>query len=420
MNKVIFKQAFRLWKENRLLSCISILGTAFAIAMIMVIVLIQRTQVSSFGVEDQRERTLIVHWLGIKRANDIHSFAALSYQTVKSCFYPLTTPEAVGCASIMDKKFVSIPGGSPLTFDHRGTDDGFWKVFSFQFIDGKPFTKADFDAGLPQVVLSESSARKLFGRTDVTGQQVDINFLQFTVCGVVSEVSMLNQEAYGQIWTPLTSNRNFTWANDVLGMVQVYILAPSRQDFEKIRNEVDVLTQQYDAGFTDFDILLQDQPDTYFEASTRPYANSELNKGAAITRLAITLALLMLVPAITLSSMTLSRMRKRLPEMGVRRAFGSSRSDIIQQIFSENLILTLCGGLLGLIVSFCAMYFMKDMLSPSSVTASGMGKITVGAESLFSPWVFLLAVAFCLLLNMLSALIPAWRTSRVEIVNALK
>lgn len=46
-----------------------------------------------------------------------------------------------------------------MTVDNLETDDTFWKVFSFDFIAGKPFTAADSESGLPKVVLSASVAR---------------------------------------------------------------------------------------------------------------------------------------------------------------------------------------------------------------------------------------------------------------------
>ena len=49
-------------------------------------------------------------------------------------------------------------------------DSGFWSVFSFRFLTGKPFTQADVDAGLPVAVLSESLAKRIFASTDVVGK----------------------------------------------------------------------------------------------------------------------------------------------------------------------------------------------------------------------------------------------------------
>ena len=61
---------------------------------------------------------------------------------------------------------------------------------------------------------------------------------------------------------------------------------------------------------------------------------------------------LLLVPAINLSGMISSRMDDRLAEMGIRKAFGANRKQLLNQVLWENLRLTCIGGLMGLIVSW--------------------------------------------------------------------
>lgn len=61
------------------------------------------------------------------------------------------------------------------------------------------------------------------------------------------------------------------------------------------------------------------------------------------------IVILLLVPAINLSSMTLSRMRKRMSEIGVRKAFGATANVLLRQVFYENLLLTLIAGAVGML-----------------------------------------------------------------------
>ena len=75
----------------------------------------------------------------------------------------------------------------------------------------------------------------------------------------------------------------------------------------------------------------------------------------------IVYGIIILLPAINLSSMTRSRLRHRVSEIGVRRAFGAKRSAIIRQILGENLIITMVGGLIGMVVSIIFMYLMFDV-----------------------------------------------------------
>ena len=70
----------------------------------------------------------------------------------------------VTLASKPGKVRVSLPAGAKLSADMVQTDEDFWQVFRFRFLDGKPFTAADVSSGLPRAVIAASVARRLFGR----------------------------------------------------------------------------------------------------------------------------------------------------------------------------------------------------------------------------------------------------------------
>ena len=78
----------------------------------------------------------------------------------------------------------------------------------------------------------------------------------------------------------------------------------------------------------------------------------ELDYAKILREMGVWLLLLLLVPALNLSGMIASRMEWRLPEMGVRKAFGATRGRLFAQIIWENLLLTVLGGVLGLLISF--------------------------------------------------------------------
>ena len=117
--------------------------------------------------------------------------------------------------------------------------------------------------------------------------------------------------------------------------------------------------------------------------------------------------------------MTLSRMRKRMAEIGVRKAFGATANELMRQVFLENLLLTCLAGLLGLLLSYAATFVLNGFLFGNSTNAYLSGETSLTAGELLSPWIFLAAFGFCLLMNLLSAGIPAWRASRMNIVEAI-
>ena len=426
MIKLYFKQALHLLKENKLLSSISIIGTALAIAMIMVIVITLRATIAPFAPESYRDRMLIFRYAGFQyKANENwQSNGPVSYKTAKACFKEMTTPETVSITSSFSETMLAAkPAGEKVSCSVLQVDDDFWKVFKFDFLSGYPFDKATFDAGATKAVISEDIARQLFGTSDVVGKTFLLNHSAYMICGVVRPVSKLARYAYAQIWIPLSSTDAFTasWGEyGIMGMVSVYILAKSQDDFSAIRMEAERLRDRYMEGYPDYELLYRDQPDTYFVAAQRYSANNPPAVKQAVRQYIITLIILLIVPAVNLSGLTLSRMRKRLSEIGVRKTFGAPRRELMIQVLSENMLYSLLGGVLGLILSYGATFFLGSMLFSIDFMGNGVTDLrTMCMDLLFDPVVFLLAFFACFALNLLSAAIPAWRVTRTNIVDAI-
>lgn len=426
MIKLYFKQAFKLLGENKLLSSISIVGTALAIAMIMVIVITIRATIAPFAPETHRDRMLIFRYAGLQNKSNANwqSNGPVGYNTAKACFKEMTVPEAVSITSAFQETMLAAkPAGEMESCSVLQTDDAFWKVFEFNFVSGKPYDNADFDAGAAKAVISEDMARRLFGTSEVVGKTFLLNHTAYLISGVVRPVSKLARYAYAQVWIPLSSTDAFTatWGDeDIMGMVAVFILAKSEKDFPAIHNEADRLRGVYMAGHPNFDLLYRGQPDTYFVAAQRYSANNPPAVKQAVQQYILTLLVLLIVPAVNLSGLTLSRMRKRLSEIGVRKAFGAPRRELMTQVLSENMLYSLFGGVLGLILSYIAAFLLGGMLFSVDFMSNGVDDLrTMCVDLLFDPVVFLLAFLACFLLNLLSAAIPAWRITRTNIVDAI-
>lgn len=117
------------------------------------------------------------------------------------------------------------------------------------------------------------------------------------------------------------------------------------------------------------------------------------------------------------------RMEKRLPEIGVRKAFGATSCVLFSQIIWENLILTVIGGCLGLIISYGMVLLSKNWLLTlldDNVTAlpDGVG-VSITPQMLFSPVLFMAAFLICVVINLFSAVIPAYLSLRKDIVYSI-
>lgn len=422
MIKQYLIQAWRLLKENPLLSSISIIGTALAICMIMVMVMSYEVKNAPFPPETNRDRTLYVKWMTAQMNQGATSNGPMAYSLAKAGFKELTTPEAVTIVSAFEPKaLASIPAEKTAqSYDKMLTDEAFWQVFDFSFVAGKPYTKADVDAGLKVAVITEKMAKQLFKTTNVVGKTVLLNYTDYTVCGVVKDVSTLATAAYSQVWVPLTSQGVYKdETNKITGRYRVFILAKDKNDFPIIKEEAEKLRRKYNESLPAYEAIYKEQPEGHFAYINRKYANVAPEMDKIIIQFIVVIALMLVVPAINLSSMTGSRMRKRMSELGVRRAFGATKGYLMLQVLWESMLQTLLGGIVGLVFSIVAAFAFKGVIYSNSAMASQMGDTKIDFGALLTPIIFLYAFLFCILLNLLSAIIPAWRTSRKPIVDSI-
>lgn len=421
----ILKTTWGAFKQQPVLSVISVIGTALAIFLIMVVVMMQQVKVAPFPPESNRDRLLHNKYASVVNIENDRwqSNGPMSWDHVKQVFMSMNTPEAVAVYTAFPSTGnLSLPNEEPLAVDFIGVNDQFWKVFDFTFIDGKPFDEATFNANLPVIVITESVAKKLFGTTEVTGRSIDFDHVPYTVAGVVKDVSSLATTAYAQAWPNLSSTVEFTneWNGNIGGSLAATILAKSRDDFDEVRAEFNKSINAYNATLKESgqEVITRNRPYDQEKDMVGQAANIEPDvEGARRTRWII-YAILLLVPSVNLSSMTESRLRQRVAEIGVRRAFGAKRSEILGTLISENLIITLIAGIIGWLLSIVFAYLSSSFLFAQPFSST-INPPSLEIGMLVQPSTFFWALLFCFILNLISSGIPALRASRSNIVNSL-
>lgn len=420
------KQAWASLRQQPVVSIVSVIGTALAIFLIMVVVMIDELKTAPFAPESNRDRWLVQKWGSITNESwgaDNSSNGPLGYNTIKQVLYRMETPEAVAAFSCnpgtVSVSVVNQPAFGGIQLE---TDEGFWKVFDFTFIEGKPYTKEDFDAGLTKAVITESLARKLFQTTDVAGREFSINHAPYTVCGVIEDVSNLVSYCYADLWVPFTSTNkaNYSWC-EYMGGLSMIMLAKDKSDFPKIREEHKRLFDELnkEAAAKGYKFLDMERPYTQEVAAYTPWANMAPDMASVYKQKFITFLILLIVPAVNLSSMTHSRLVRRREEIGVRRAFGAKRSEIIMNLFMESLVITVIAGLIGLGLSLlCGLLFADSVFTPS-IYSDNYTVTSISVSTLFHWSTFGWAMLFCFILNLLSAALPSINASKVNIVNAI-
>lgn len=430
MYKVYLKQAMQMLRQNKFFSIIYITGTGLAITMVMILAILYYFRTGNIAPETNRDRMLVIQHGKIlnKTEGQGNGSSRLSYPTIKECFYSMQTPEAVTAILPIGEQteFIQTPGSDEVYNGLvMGTDVAFWKIFQFRFLVGKPYTEEEFTSGIRKAVVSESLARRLFNTSDATGKTFLLNFEEYQVSGVVEDVPSIAQFCYAEMWIPFTNRpsqiQGSKWCDFILGHMQLYILAKKPGDFDAIRREAEENCRRYSANIPQYNFVLNEQPDTVLRAwlRTDSFASPKFMK--LFIQIFSVIFLLLLVPSINLTGMTASRMKKRMEELGIRKAFGAQNRTLLLQILYENLLLTLLGGLIGLLISYGLIFMLKGWLlgnydwDGSSLTAS----IDLSPGMLINPAIFGYTLIFCLILNLMSALVPAWRALRRPIVDAL-
>lgn len=429
MIKIYLRQAWTLMKQNKLFTGIYVVGTGLSIALVMTMFIIFYVKFAPIYPEYNRDRTLVLK--GIKsttkgKPENWNINGGVAYFFIRDVLPTLPHVEAVagGFPGYWENYNVTLPGGELLAVNPRFADGGFWRVFTFRFLEGQPFTQADVEANASVAVLSASMARRLFATIDVVDRHITYNGLDFRVCGVVDDVSNATPESVGDLWIPLQHSR---WAKDnadkntLLGNVFAYLLVDKAENKDLVKREVEEYVEKFSRQNDTYEFDLMGQPDDYIVSTFREsYGGAPDMKGVYRSFLYMLMALLF-IPALNLSGMISSRMGHRLCELGVRKAYGAGKVQLLGQVLCENLLLTLMGGVMGLLISYVIVLTASDWILTlfDSYIMNPEQTMSLTPEMLFNPAVFGIAFALCLVLNVISALIPAASALRHTIVQSL-
>lgn len=430
MLKNYFKQAWTLMRQNRLFTGIYVVGTGLSIALVMTLFIIFYVKFGPVYPEYNRDRTLVLKPIKRYPKGKPESWTingGVAYYVVDQMLPGLPHVEQVA-GSMIDfwgDYQVSAADVKPFKVTPRFANGAFWKVFSFRFVDGQPFTQEDVEAKAQVAVIGESLAKRLFAATEgVEGRHFAFNGRDYRVCGVVRDVSNATPETAGDLWLPLLNAQYISKELDrqgLLGNVFVSLLVDDAENFETVRSEVQDVFRRYTQQDKDYEYDLMGQPDPYWLSTFR----QDVEKAPDTMELAkdflyILLALLF-IPALNLSGMISSRMDSRIAELGIRKAYGATRRRLLEQVLCENLLLTLLGGLAGLLFSYLIVLTASDWiltLFDKNIYDTSLST-SLTPEMLFNPAVFGSALVVCVVLNVVSALVPALGAMRHPIMESL-
>ena len=245
------------------------------------------------------------------------------------------------------------------------------------------------------------------------GRTIEVGGQRFQVIGVVRDVPILRLVPFADVWVPYTTDRSDTYRQEIVGDMMGLFMARSRADLEGIRSEVRSRAQRVPPDDPKVFKKVTAHAETLFDTAARVLTtggDAEVQEPGRRLWLALAmLALLfMLLPAVNLVNLNVSRIMERASEIGVRKSFGASSVVLVGQFLVENVALTLIGGAVGLLLSIWLLWLVN-----------GSGLILY-ADLRMNYRIFLTGLAFAIFFGTVSGVYPAWRMSRLNPVDALK
>ena len=409
-------------REERLFSGIYIVGTALAIAFTMVIAVVYYAKLADIAPEVNRSRTVYVKGMAKRAVNDTLRWEPTSYTAtqVKEWLYTLKSAEVVsatvnGSRYSSDRQYLKCDNHKLVPVVTRMVDANFFKVYQFRFVYGRPFTQEEClndsyykaHAAVP-AVISRDIAEQAFGKdVDPVGKTLNYGFL-IRIVGVIEPTSSIMEESFSQLFLALDQEAERV----IVVLKEGCTVKDLEKELAEIARKRSVSDKEYD-----YSIISTLLPHAQMKMSEDGVA---LPWSSVFKSLFPKVFVLLLVPALNLSGLVAARMRRRVAEMGVRKAFGAKRRTLLTQVIAENLVLTLCGGFVGLVITWLLLYVFRSWLFFAvGNTAFTLPEPTVDGEMLFSPLIFVIGLAVCIVLNLMAALIPAWLSLRNPIVESM-
>jgi predicted permease len=228
---------------------------------------------------------------------------------------------------------------------------------------GRGLVQADDRAGAPPVVvLGHGYWQRRFGGSDVVGRTVVIDGAPHTVIGVLRR-GVEFPPGFADVWLPLGPAAPTDRARR--SIVAIGRLAPGAT-LEDARTELAGIAARLESAW----------PGTNRGWAMRPVPLQEFLRRfptRILTVLWAAVASVLLIACANISNMLLARAVERRPEIAVRQALGATRAQIVRQLLTESLVLSIAGGAAGLVVARLGLQAMRAALGGTGVPADAIG-----------------------------------------------
>jgi predicted permease len=293
----------------------------------------------------------------------------------------------------------------------------FFEVLGVAPIIGRAF-RAEEDQAVGRdavVVLSHDFWEAEYGaRHSVIGEKLWLNGIEFTIIGVAPQsFTGTDQFLNPALYIPFAMSPRLTSRNNLDARQVRWLTVKGR-----LKPGTGIAQAQADLGAI-ASVLRNTYPQ--IDGNLRVKVESQLALQAEFspptTAMLVMLGLLslcvLLVACANVAGLLLSRASMRVREFAVRQAIGARRVALVRQLLVENLLLALAGGVVGLVVAYAAVKLFNSVPPPPS-------DLPLKFETTLDSRVLLFTAAVSFLSTLLFGLVPALRTTRLDLVPALK
>ncbi|MCB0629070.1 MAG: FtsX-like permease family protein [Saprospiraceae bacterium] len=410
MLKNYLKIAWKVFGRNKFFTFVSLFGISITLAILIVVTTFMDHLFSPKYPETNRDRCTFVRQ--VELTNDDESsmmISAGSFYFLDRYVKKLKTPEMVAIASNSFTSNAFVEGRKlPLQFVY--TCENFWKVNEFQFLSGEPYSRQHIDDNQYVVVITDATRDAYFGEgQQAVGQWIEVDKTRFKVIGVVKSVPAYQNFTYSDIYAPYNTSKKNLQEYGFTGDYIAALMAHDKSDIPAIQAEFDEMAAGIKIPRSEDLYVLNVYTDTYLGVITRHLFRSDKSEVGLFYALLIgAMLLFMLLPALNLINLNSSRIMERAPEIGVRKAFGATSSVLTVQFIVENILLSIIGGVFGLILAWI---ILRGFEATNWIKHADL---SINLKVFFIG--FLITVIF----GFMSGVLPARRMSKMQIVNAIK
>jgi len=311
----------------------------------------------------------------------------------KEC--PAVMAVAAGVRTVAQVVYSNQNWGTQIT----GTTADFSEIRSWPVESGVFITDADVRGAAKVCVIGQSVKRELFGDTDPLGTMVRIKDIPFRVVGVLS---LKGGSGFGGDNDDVVIIPISTAQHKILGITHVQYIVVSAVDEKQVVPATQQITDLLRARHR----IRAGMPDDFFIRTQQEAADTAEATSKVMTLLLASIAAVsLLVGGIGIMNIMLVSVTERTREIGIRRAIGARKSDILLQFLIEAAFLSLAGGALGVLIGM--------------VTAAVVSSVAKW-PTLVQPQNVVIAFGFASLVGVFFGFYPARRASELDPIEALR